>query len=128
MVHSTIYRRPMEGHSQRYGPYLKVQRRGSWIWLPLMCDGQMLLTHAHMLVFTVVSLIQASPQQTTPMGSTKWVPATVLLWALHAAWRRRDIFQVQSGYLSTVLAMAKFHCPFFISQKSMINSVQHCSQ
>lgn len=37
-----------------------------------------LLTHAHVLVFTIGSRLPASPQQTTHMGSTKWVPATVL--------------------------------------------------
>jgi len=31
----------------------------------------MLSTHAHVLVFTIVSQLLASPQQTTHMGSTK---------------------------------------------------------
>lgn len=109
------------------------------IWLPLMWDGQsrwpmctcwyLQLFHGHLPVH----------KQTTHMGSTKWVPATVLLWALNAfvmtwgllpsaPWSHQGMFSSRNLFPTQSWVWLNSTVPFSAAKTIMINSAQHCSQ
>lgn len=99
-----------------------------------------LLTHAHMVVFTVVSWTLASPQADHSYGEhqmsssySSFMSFKCLMktWGLlpSATWSHQDTFSSRNLFPVQFLVWLNSTVPFSaVKKKSVINSIQHCSQ